>query len=68
MAPQFIGSPEPTVGVEIELQLIDRKSRELISVCPEILRLLDGEDWVKSELLQSTVEINTRVCKNIQEV
>ena len=68
MAEKFIGSPEPTVGVEIELQLVDRKSRDLISICPEILSRMDGAGWVKSELLQSTVEINSRVCKNVLEV
>jgi carboxylate-amine ligase len=64
----FNANESPTIGVELELQLVDTKTGGLKSV---ILDLIDsvGEDqeWLKPELMQSYVEINTGVCKTIQE-
>ena len=33
----FLSSPRPTIGVEMELELIDRDSRELVKGAHEIL-------------------------------
>ncbi len=68
MALVFNGSAEPTLGVEIELQLVDRETRQLTQYAPKLLEAFPNSDWVKPELLQSTVEINTKVCKNVAEV
>ena len=62
MSLDFNSSPRPTVGVEVELQLIDRETRKLTQVAPQVLESFPGSDWAKKELLQSTFEINTSVC------
>ena len=65
---EFNSSPASTVGVEVELQLVDRKTRALTSAASEILDSFGEVDWLKKELLQSTIEINTDVCADITEV
>jgi len=65
---EFNSSPASTVGVEMELQLVERKSRALTSAASEILDSFGEVDWLKKELLQSTIEINTDVCDDIAGV
>lgn len=65
---EFNSSPASTIGVEVELQLVDRKTRELTSAAAEIIDSFGEVDWLKKELLQSTIEINTDVCADISEV
>ena len=36
MAIVFNGSPEPTLGVEVELKIVDLETRKLISKAPGI--------------------------------
>lgn len=67
MSVTFQGSPAPTVGIEVELQLVDRETRELVSLGPKVLEELPGSTWLKPELLQSTLEVNTCVCNDIAE-
>ena len=59
-----------TIGVEEEYQLIDPKTRELTSYISEILDKgsVVFKDEVKPELLQSQIEIGSRVCNNIDEL
>ncbi len=63
--------PKFTMGIEEEYLLVDRETRALVVDPPQSLMSeceeLIGEQ-VSSELLQSQIEIGTRVCKNIQEV
>ncbi len=68
MAIHFKGSPEPTVGIEVELQIVDPETKELCPMGPEIIKRYGDPKYVKPELFQATVEINTKVCKNIKEV
>ena len=68
MSLEFKGSPSHTVGVELEYQLVDRESRELVNKAPELLARFDGVEWVKPELLQSTIEINSDVCDDLDAV
>lgn len=64
----FNSNPEPTIGVELELQLVDAKSFELKSAILDLLKDVgDDQTWLKPELMQSYVEINTDVCRNITE-
>jgi len=62
----FNANSEPTIGVELELQLVDAKSWALKSAILELLEFV-GEDqqWLKPELMQSYVELNTDVCRTI---
>jgi carboxylate-amine ligase len=66
----FTPSPTSTLGVEWELMLVDRETRQLTSGATEILRELspDGEHpTAKHELLQSTVEVITGICTTVSE-
>lgn len=69
MPPVFKGSKGPTLGVEVEVQLIDPASKDLR---PGAIALLNAaqtipELRVKSELTQSMIEINTTICRNAGE-
>lgn len=64
----FHSSPEPTLGVEVELQIVDLETRQLVSAAPEILKKFEDNPHVKPELLQSTIELNTGICKHVGEV
>ena len=66
----FHSSPSSSLGVEWELQLVDRETRQLTSGATEILAELspDGEHpTAKAELLQSTIEVITGVCTTVPE-
>ncbi len=60
----------PTLGVEIELQLVDAESMALRSAIAEVLSELPAElhHAVKPEFMQCYVEINTGVCQTVDEV
>ena len=66
---QFFGSPRPTIGVEIELQLIDPETRDLT---PRSIALLErcrtrGIERVKAELTQSMMEIDMEISNDVKE-
>ncbi len=66
---QFHGSPRPTLGVEVELQVIDPETRKLTPGVPAILARFSPDDpRFKPELIQSNIEINTGICSNVDEV
>lgn len=58
-----------SLGVEVELQIIHPETRNLHPISPEILN-----EWslpgprLKPEIFQSMLEIDTPICKNVQEV
>ncbi|MBI2987143.1 MAG: hypothetical protein HYY45_10300 [Deltaproteobacteria bacterium] len=67
MAIQFFGSPEPTIGVEIEIQLIDPETRDLT---PRSIALLEGcraqgIERVKAEITQAMIEVDTEISEDI---
>jgi carboxylate-amine ligase len=70
---EFSSSPRSSLGVEWELQLVDRDTRELASASSDILTELgaghpDGEHpKAKHELFESTVEIITGVCQTVEQ-
>lgn len=58
-----------TLGVELELQLIDWRTKDLCPAAPRILAAFGGEtDRVKPEIFQSMLEICTGVCGSVDEV
>ncbi|MFQ5742707.1 MAG: glutamate-cysteine ligase family protein [Acidobacteriota bacterium] len=63
----FNGSPDPTLGVEIELQIIDPETGDLAPGGPQIIDAHGKPEYVKPELLQSTVELNVGPCADISE-
>ena len=66
----FAASAGSSLGVEWELQLVSRETRQLTSGANEVLAELspDGEHpKAKHELLQSTIEVITGVCSTVAE-
>lgn len=59
----------PTLGVEIELQLVDAQTFQLRSAIDPIREKLPEafRDKVKPELMQSYLEVNTDVCRTVEE-
>jgi carboxylate-amine ligase len=64
----FNNSEYPTIGVEVELLIINKKDYELHPGAPIILDMFKEDVHVKQELLNSIVEINTGICKDVSEV
>ena len=64
----FNGSPKPTIGVEVELQIIDPATRNLVSGAPRILDGMADAEHVKPELIGSTIELNTNICATVAAV
>ncbi|MEO8106092.1 MAG: glutamate--cysteine ligase [Actinomycetes bacterium] len=68
----FQPSERSSLGIEWELELVDRDSRELTSGASEILAEITpvpGEEHPKAkhELLESTIEIITGICSTVAE-
>src|ERR671925_508555 len=68
---QNFGKSAPfSLGVEEEFQILNRESYELVSRIDEILLAFEGgekEKRIKAELLQSVVEVATKVSKTVRE-
>jgi carboxylate-amine ligase len=69
----FNQSQRASLGVEMELALVDRDTGELVSAASDILAVLgnghpDGQHpKAKHELFECTVEIITDVCTTVAE-
>ena len=68
----FHASQRSSLGVEWELQLVDRRTRQLVSAASEVLAEMgrghpDGHPKAKHELFESTIEIITGVCGTVAE-
>lgn len=67
----FHPSPQRTLGVEWELALVDRESRDLVSRAEDLFELAQGRlgdpGRLHKELLRNTVEIVTGVCDTTGE-
>lgn len=63
----FTRNEAPTLGVELELQLIDAKTGELKNAIESVLAAVpeDIRTNVKPEMMQSYLEINTGVCNTV---
>lgn len=72
VAVAFTPSPRPTLGVEWELALVDRDSRDLVSAAAEVLAAVEADttlptERVTGELLRNTVEVVTGICSTVDE-
>ncbi len=67
---KFVMNDRPSLGVEIELNLVDARSMALSSAFADVMSALprDLEGAIKPELLQCYLEINTGVCMDVDEV
>ena len=67
----FHASPEPTLGVEWELALVDRQSRDLVNAAECLADLAGGRlehpERLHKELLRNTVEVVTGICTTAGE-
>ncbi|WP_412475358.1 glutamate--cysteine ligase [Gordonia sp. LUNF6] len=68
----FHGSPKPTLGVEWELALVDKSSRDLSNAADRLFELVDARagdqrDKIHRELLRNTVELVTGICTTVGE-
>ncbi|UFP94807.1 glutamate--cysteine ligase [Gloeobacter morelensis] len=68
----FQSSAAPTLGVEMELQIIDPETGNLTPRGPELVAFCEEHPEVglvvKPELVQATIEINTGICKDVAQV
>ncbi len=66
----FNGNPTHTLGVEIELQLVDARTLALANAVGQILDRVPKKwaDKIKPELMQSYCELNTDVCETVKDV
>src|SRR4051812_37974574 len=66
----FRGGARPSLGVELELQLLDARSLALTGACEMVLASVppDIRGSVKPEFYESCVEINTGICDDVAEV
>ncbi|MBI1313410.1 YbdK family carboxylate-amine ligase [bacterium] len=66
----FTRNERPSLGVELELQLVDANSFALTNRIEDVLAAMpaDMRDVVKPELMQSYIEINTDVCDTVADV
>ncbi|MEZ4271402.1 MAG: glutamate--cysteine ligase [Myxococcota bacterium] len=64
----FPGCTEPTLGVELELSLINKQTRNLTPQAEFVLEQLNDNSRYTPELFQTIVETNTDVCRTVSEV
>lgn len=69
---EFRASPSPTLGVEWELALVDRETRDLVNAADPLFELISGRglsraERVHRELLRNTVELVTGICRTTAE-
>ncbi|NIZ90635.1 glutamate--cysteine ligase [Kineosporiaceae bacterium B12] len=72
MVIDFASSPRPTLGVEWEMALVDRRSRDLVSSAAEVIDAVHAADdaageKVQKELLRNTLEVVTGICDTVAE-
>jgi carboxylate-amine ligase len=65
----FTSNRLPTIGVEIELGLVDAQSMELSNSFSRLIQELpeQGRERFKPELMQCVIEINTDVCGSVKD-
>ena len=66
----FNSNSEPTLGVEVELGLVDDQTMALSSSIEQVLEQLNENSEIvtyKPELMQCCIEINTGICRTVQE-
>ncbi len=66
----FTQNDSPSLGVEVELQLVDAETLELKNCILEVLKHVPEaqKERVKPELMQSYLELNTEVCRTVADV
>jgi glutamate---cysteine ligase / carboxylate-amine ligase len=69
----FVASAGPSLGIEVELALVDLESGALVCVAPDVLQRVgsahesDEHPKIKKELFECTVEVITGVCTSVAQ-
>ncbi len=61
---EFAKSEPFTLGVEVELQIVDRDAHELSPQAPLLLERWTGPATVQPEIFQSMIELSTGICRD----
>jgi carboxylate-amine ligase len=61
------GDHELTLGVELELQVLDADTLLLTPKAAEIIESC-GDKNIVPEFFQSTIEVTSRICQNAHEI
>lgn len=66
---QFASNAAPTIGVELELGIVDADSLALVSGAGQLLRQIpaDRHTVIKPELMQCCIEVISGVCNNVPQ-
>jgi glutamate---cysteine ligase / carboxylate-amine ligase len=59
---------KPTLGVELEVSLVDPETGDLVPQSDQLLKEINDDLNFKPELFRSIIELNTGVCNNVDEV
>jgi carboxylate-amine ligase len=59
---EFAKSELYSLGVEIELQIVDRQTLELAPKASELLSRWEGSNKIQPEIFQSMIELSTGIC------
>jgi carboxylate-amine ligase len=59
---EFAKSEPFTLGVEVELQIVDKQTLELAPKAPQLLSRWSGPPTVQPEIFQAMLEISTGIC------
>ena len=68
MIDEFVPSDPLTVGVELELQLVDRVTGALVNGIKPLIEIYPDSPYVKPEFVQNTVELVSRLGRNVGDV
>jgi glutamate---cysteine ligase / carboxylate-amine ligase len=66
---EFHGSSQPTLGVELELQVLDPNTLDLTAQSENLLNMCEkiGLERVKAEVHQSMLEIDTEIAQDVKK-
>jgi carboxylate-amine ligase len=65
---EFRAGDPVTVGLELELQLLDTETLDLVDGVLPLIELYPDNPYIKPESIQNTVELITPVCRSVSEM
>ena len=65
---EFQSSAPDTIGVELELQLIDVETQDLADGIQPLIRRFDDITNIKPEFNQNTIEVSTDPCQTLAQL
>jgi carboxylate-amine ligase len=65
---EFVSSSPGTIGMEMEFQLLDSESLDLVDGILPLMELYPDNPHIKPEFIQNTVEVCSRICTSVAEL